>query len=58
VSELTGVAFDGAETGVGDYAVGKSGLAHAWWAVEKYGGRRTGGGGVDPVEESRIVVTM
>jgi hypothetical protein len=42
VSELTGVTFDGSESGIVDDAVGQSGFADAWWTVEEHGfaGRR------------------
>jgi hypothetical protein len=38
VSELTGVTFNGAKTGILDNAVGQRGFADTWWAVQKDSG--------------------
>jgi hypothetical protein len=55
---LAGVAFDGAEAGVVDYAVGKSGLTDAWGAVEEDNAGCSGGGLFDPFDEGVVMCAV
>jgi hypothetical protein len=48
VAELAGVAFDGAESGIVDDAVGQRCFADAWWTVEKDYAGTSGNGSANP----------
>ena len=58
MTELTGVAFDGAETGVLDNAVGQRRLAYAWGAEQECDAGFTGRGLSDPGQKSGVVVAV
>ena len=58
VSELTGVAFNGAETGIIDNAMGQGGLADAWRAVQENGRRASGRWAPNPIQKSCVVFAM
>jgi hypothetical protein len=54
VAELTGVAFDGTETGIVDDTVGQSGLADARRAIQEDRGRSARGGAIDPGQQGSV----
>ena len=58
MTELTGVAFDGAETGVLDDAMGQSRLADAWGAKQECDTGFTGCGLSDPGQKGGVVIAV
>ncbi len=58
VTELTGVTFYGAQTGVSDDTVGECGLANTWWSVQKDDDGSAGRGLLGPGQEGSIMVSV